>query len=67
MANAGDLGPSFARSGQTAIDFGGADPARTVPVQPNGRSVVAGGGAAASVFCVARLRTNGALDTTMTS
>lgn len=36
-------------------------------VQPNGRIVVAGGGAAAGSFCVARLRTNGALDTTFGS
>jgi uncharacterized delta-60 repeat protein len=41
--------------------------ARVVLVQPNGRIVVAGGGAAASSFCVARLRINGALDTTFGS
>jgi uncharacterized delta-60 repeat protein len=33
-------------------------------VQPDGRVVVAGGGAPASSFCVARLRPNGALDPT---
>jgi uncharacterized delta-60 repeat protein len=35
-----------------------------VLVQPNGRIVVAGDGAAGASFCVARLRANGALDTT---
>lgn len=64
MANPGDLDTSFAASGKKAINFGGTDAARVVLVQPNGRIVVAGGGAAAVSFCVARLRTNGALDTT---
>ena len=50
-----------------AIDFGGTDAARVVLVQPNGRIVVAGGGAAAVSFCVAGLRTNGAPDTTFGS
>ena len=36
-------------------------------MQPNGRIVVAGGGAAAQSFCVARLRSNGALDTTFST
>jgi uncharacterized delta-60 repeat protein len=66
MANPGDLDTSFAGSGKTAIDFGGTDAARVVLVAPNGKIVVAGGGAAGS-FCVARLRTNGALDTTFGS
>jgi len=67
MANPGDLDTSFAASGKKAINFGGTDAARVVLVQPNGRIVVAGGGAAAVSFCVARLRTNGALDTTFGS
>jgi uncharacterized delta-60 repeat protein len=67
MANPGDLDTSFAGSGKKAINFGGVDAAQAVLVQPNGRIVVAGGGAAASSFCVARLRTNGALDTTFGS
>ncbi len=64
MANPGDLDTSFDANGKRAISFGGTDVARVLLVQPNGRIVVAGGGAAASSFCVARLRTNGALDTT---
>jgi uncharacterized delta-60 repeat protein len=64
MAGPGDLDASFAGTGKKAITFGGIDAARVVLVQPDGRIVVAGGGAAASSFCVARLRANGALDTT---
>jgi uncharacterized delta-60 repeat protein len=67
MANPGDLDTSFDGNGKKAINFGGTDAARVVLVQPNGRIVVAGGGAAAGSFCVARLRTNGALDTTFGS
>ncbi len=67
MANPGDLDTSFAGNGKKAIDFGGTDIARAVLVQPDGRIVVAGGGAPTSAFCVARLRTNGALDTTFGS
>ena len=67
MANPGDLDASFAGDGKKTINFGGTDAARVVLVQPNGKIVVAGGGAAANSFCVARLRTNGALDTTFGS
>ena len=67
MASPGELDTSFAGDGKRAIDFGGTDAARAVLVQPNGRIVVAGGGGPASSFCVARLRTNGALDTTFGS
>jgi uncharacterized delta-60 repeat protein len=67
IANPGDLDTSFDGNGKKAISFGGTDVARVVLVQPNGRIVVAGGGAAASSFCVARLRTNGPLDTTFGS
>jgi hypothetical protein len=55
MANPGDLDTSFDGNGKKAINFGGTDAARVVLVQPNGRIVVAGGGAAAGSFCVARL------------
>ena len=44
---AGDLDTSFAGNGKKRINFGGTDEARAVLVQPNGRIVVAGGGAAA--------------------
>ena len=67
MAAPGDLDTSFDGDGKRAINFGGTDAARAVLVQPNGRIVVAGDGGPASSFCVARLRTNGALDTTFGS
>jgi uncharacterized delta-60 repeat protein len=67
MAKPGDLDTSFAGTGKKPINFGGTDEARVVLVQPNGRIVVAGGGTAANSFCVARLRTNGALDITFGS
>ena len=61
---AGDLDGSFAGNGKKRISFGGVDVAHAVLVQPNGRIVVAGLGTAARRFCVARLRSNGNLDTT---
>ena len=63
----GDLDTSFAGTGKKTISFGGADSANAVLVQPNGRIVVAGNGALPSAFCVARLRSNGLLDTTFGS
>jgi uncharacterized delta-60 repeat protein len=63
MVSPGDLDTSFAGDGKKTISFGGVDAANAVLVQPNGRIVVAGGGAAANRFCVARLRSNGTLDT----
>jgi uncharacterized delta-60 repeat protein len=63
MASPGDLDTSFSGDGKKTIDFGGVDAANVVLVQPNGRIVVAGGGGAANRFCVARLRSNGVLDT----
>ena len=67
MASPGDLDTSFAGNGKKAISFGGTDEARAVLVQPNGRIVVAGTGGASRMFCVARLRNNGLLDTTFGS
>ena len=64
MANPGDLDTSFAGNGKKTINFGGIDKPYAVLVQPNGRIVVAGGGGPANRFCVARLRSNGLLDTT---
>jgi uncharacterized delta-60 repeat protein len=64
---AGDLDKTFAGSGKKRINFGGTDEARVVLVQPNGRIVVAGAGAPAGSFCVARLRTDGMLDATFGS
>ena len=63
----GDLDTSFAGTGKKTISFGGADSANAVLVQPNGRIVVAGNGSLPSAFCVARLRSNGLLDTTFGS
>jgi uncharacterized delta-60 repeat protein len=62
MANPGDLDTSFSGDGKKTIDFGGTDAANVVLAQPNGRIVLAGGGAASPSFCVARLRPDGALD-----
>jgi uncharacterized delta-60 repeat protein len=59
---AGDLDTSFSGDGKKTIDFGGTDAANVVLVQPNGRIILAGGGAASPSFCVARLRPDGALD-----
>jgi uncharacterized delta-60 repeat protein len=67
MANPGALDTTFGNGGRKTINFGGTDAARVVLVQPNGRIVVAGGGAAGGSFCVVRLRTNGTLDTTFGS
>jgi uncharacterized delta-60 repeat protein len=67
MANPGDLDTSFSGDGRRVVDFGGTDAARVVLVQPNGRIVLAGGGAASSSFCVARLRKSGSLDMTFGS
>jgi uncharacterized delta-60 repeat protein len=63
----GDLDTSFAGSGKKTISFGGVDSANVVLVQPNGRIVVAGDGGLPPAFCVARLRSNGLLDTTFGS
>jgi uncharacterized delta-60 repeat protein len=67
MASPGDLDTSFAGNGKKAINFGGTDEVQAVLVQPNGRIVLAGSGGASTVFCVARLRSNGLLDTTFGS
>jgi uncharacterized delta-60 repeat protein len=67
MANPGDLDTTFSGDGKRAIGFGGTDAAQALLVQPNGRIVVAGGGGPANSFCVARLRPNGAFDTTFGS
>jgi uncharacterized delta-60 repeat protein len=67
MVSPGDLDTSFSGDGKKTISFGGIDTANVVLVQPNGRIVVAGSTAkvstAPSRFCVARLRSNGTLDT----
>ena len=67
VASAGDLDTSFDGNGKKVISFGGTDDARAVLVQGNGRIVVAGAGAPANDFCVARLRPNGLLDKTFRS
>jgi uncharacterized delta-60 repeat protein len=64
MANPGALDTSFDGNGKKTFTFGGSDSAEAVLVQPNGRIVVAGGGATANSFCVGRLRSNGTFDTT---
>jgi uncharacterized delta-60 repeat protein len=63
-ATSGEPDSSFGNAGRKAINFGGTDIAHAVLVQSNRRIVVAGGGAAAGSFCVARLLPDGRLDTT---
>ena len=67
MASPGDLDTNFSGDGKRTISFGGVDAANVVLIQPNGRIVVAGSTAkeatAPDRFCVARLRSNGVLDT----
>ena len=62
-AKAGDLDPAFGVGGKVLTDFGGADEARGVAVQADGKIVAAGvttlvGGG----FAVARYNTNGSMD-----
>ena len=60
----GTLDNTFSNDGMTIIDFGGADVAASVVVQPNGKIVVAGTGSAggAADYAVARLNSDGSLD-----
>jgi uncharacterized delta-60 repeat protein len=67
MAHPGDLDTSFAGNGKKAINFGGSDQVNAVLVQGDGKILLVGGGGPNSSFCVARLRTNGNLDTTFGS
>ncbi|MGI8944761.1 MAG: delta-60 repeat domain-containing protein [Thermoleophilaceae bacterium] len=64
----GSLDPGFASDGTQTIDLGGADSesARDVAVQADGRIVAAGGNGSGGVgdFALARLNSNGSLDTT---
>jgi uncharacterized delta-60 repeat protein len=67
MAKPGDLDTSFDGNGKKAISFGGIDAANVVLAQPNGRIIVAGGGAPGESFCIARLKAGGTLDATFRS
>ncbi len=67
----GDLDTSFGVGGRVTIDFGRSSIARAVAIAGNGDIIVAGGvsgtgggGAVSSDVAVARLNSNGALDTT---
>lgn len=61
FAAAGDLDPTFGQGGRAVIDFGGAEIAYALALQPDGKVVVAGSaGVDAGVF---RLTADGALDT----
>ncbi|HEX8118312.1 MAG TPA: delta-60 repeat domain-containing protein, partial [Pyrinomonadaceae bacterium] len=68
-AAAGDLDSSFGRGGRVTTDFGGAEGATAVAVQPDGKLVVAGsssqpGGTQLQAdFCVVRYKTDGSIDT----
>ena len=62
-AAAGDLDPSFDGDGIRTLNYGGgADAARAVMVQPDGRILVAGSGGAAQDFTLSRLHSDGSLD-----
>ena len=67
MANPGDVDPSFSGDGKRVIGFGGDDSARAVVVASQSRILVAGRGGPTPSFCIARLRSDGALDTTFGS
>ncbi|KOV26176.1 hypothetical protein ADK60_21620 [Streptomyces sp. XY431] len=64
LAAPGDLDPAFGTGGRTTTDFGGgADEARGVVVQADGRIVVAGYAGAGDDFALARYNADGSLDT----
>jgi uncharacterized delta-60 repeat protein len=64
LGAAGDLDPGFDGDGRVTIDYGGADRANDVLVQPDGKVVTAGAEAAGmqGTFQVSRLNAGGALD-----
>jgi uncharacterized delta-60 repeat protein len=67
MATPGDLDTSFSGDGKRVIGFGGNDAAWAVVVASQSRILVAGVGGPTPSFCIARLRSDGALDTTFGS
>jgi uncharacterized delta-60 repeat protein len=58
----GNLDNSFNFSGFLAISFSGIDEAKSVVIQPDGKSVVGGGTSNGQEFALARIRLNGTLD-----
>ncbi len=59
----GSLDSSFGVMGEVVIDFaGGTDEAQSIVVQPDGKIIV-GGSTNASLFAIARLNSDGSLDT----
>jgi len=67
MVSPGDLDTSFSGDGKRVIGLGGTDVARAVVVASQSRILVAGRGGLTPSFCIARLRSDGALDTTFAS
>ena len=67
MASPGDLDTSFSGDGKRVIGFGGDDSARAVVAASQSRILVAGRGGPTPSFCIARLRSDGVLDTTFGS
>jgi uncharacterized delta-60 repeat protein len=57
----GSLDPAFGLGGTVLTDFGGADSAAAVTLQPDGR-IIAAGQAQAGLFGLARYNPNGSLD-----
>src|SRR3954465_9557510 len=63
VAAPGDFDSSFGGDGSMSLDFGAFASVPGVLVQPDGRIVASGGGGDPSAFVVARLTSNGPLDT----
>ena len=63
LAAPGDLDSGFDGDGVATVDFGDADGAEDVLIQPDGKIVVMGDGTVAQDFVAARLNLDGSLDT----
>ena len=58
---------TFSGDGRQTVDFGGADIANAVAIQPDGKIVIAGQGGGGNDMAVARLTSTGGLDTSFGS
>jgi uncharacterized delta-60 repeat protein len=63
-ARPGDLDPTFGVGGKVTTDFGNADAARALVLQPDSKLVAAGEGVGANCFVLARYLPDGSLDGT---
>lgn len=64
LAQDGSLDLSFDSDGKVSTDFGDFDGGYDVVLQPDGKIIVAGTGAAGAAFALARYNSNGSLDNT---